>query len=79
MSGLKRKLKFSTVDIEIKQSGLMVSNSKVFSSDRYWGTSFYDINFIEIDNILFTKLFKMIWNDRITGVPSDYNFVTLRS
>ena len=32
-SGLRRKLKVSTLDIQIKQSGLKVSNSKVFSSD----------------------------------------------
>ena len=31
-SGLEIKLKFSTVDIQIKQSGLRISNSKVFSS-----------------------------------------------
>jgi hypothetical protein len=33
-SGLKMKLKVSTLDIQIKQSGLKVSNSKVFSSGR---------------------------------------------
>ena len=31
-NGLKRKLKVSTVDIQIKRSGLRISNSKVFSS-----------------------------------------------
>ena len=32
-SGLSKKLKVTTVDFQIKQSGLRVSNSKVFSSD----------------------------------------------
>ena len=32
LSGLKRKLKVSTMDAQIKRSGLKVSNSKVFSS-----------------------------------------------
>ena len=33
-SGIRRKLKVSTLDIQIKRSGLKVSNSIVFSSDH---------------------------------------------
>ena len=41
-SGLKIKLKVSTVDIQIKLSGLRISNSKVFSSDPVLSLVMYE-------------------------------------
>ena len=41
-SGLKIKLKVSTVDIQIKLSGLRISNSKVFSSEPVLSLVMYE-------------------------------------
>ena len=55
-SGSKRKLKVSTVDIQIKRSGLKISNSKDFSSEFIvQNMSVYDIGFVAKTITIFTE------------------------